>query len=76
MIRYFHSTCGQRLAVLQFICRTRFPIEICGGRFLRRSSTRVGLILSTYAYLGVLSPSLGITKDIISRGPHVLDMEY
>jgi hypothetical protein len=24
----------------------------------------------------LLSPSLGITKEIMSRGPHVLDMEY
>ena len=27
-------------------------------------------------YIAVLSPILGITKDIMSWGPHVLDMEY
>jgi hypothetical protein len=28
-----------------------------------------------YSLCCMLSPSLGITKEIMSRGPHVLDME-
>jgi hypothetical protein len=31
---------------------------------------------SEYVAKGLLSPSLGITKEIMSRGPRVLDMEY
>jgi hypothetical protein len=26
--------------------------------------------------MGMLSPSLGITREIMSRGPQVLDLEY
>jgi hypothetical protein len=36
MIKHWHSTCGQRLAVLQYISRTGVPIEPWGGRLLRR----------------------------------------
>jgi len=52
-----------------------FDIEVIDDRYNYN-----GVCINTHAkrfrQLGLLSPTLGITKEITSRGQRVLDMEY